>query len=87
MNADQRAKFEKWAADADKRNRRRAVGRVDAWEGWCACLAANAIDQPPADDERERLRDLLRRCLAHVEQYDNLRTEITAALGTWEDGE
>lgn len=87
MNADQRAKFEAWAADADKRNRRRAVGRVDAWEGWCACLDANAIDQPPADDERERLRDLLRRCLAHVEQYDNLRTEIEAALGTREDGE
>lgn len=51
MNADQRAKFEEWAADADRRDRRRAVGRVDAWEGWCACLAANAIDQPPADDE------------------------------------
>lgn len=60
MNADQRAKFEKWAADADRRDRRRAVGRVDAWEGWCACLAANAIDQPPADDERERLRKLLK---------------------------
>lgn len=85
MNADPRAKFEKWAADADKRNRRRAVGRVDAWEGWCACLAANAIDQPQADDERERLRDLLRRCLAHVEVYGNLRAEIEAALAKREE--
>lgn len=56
------------------------------------CLGAGWIyqegtdqPQPPADDERERLRDLLRRCLAHVEQYDNLRTEIEAALAKWEE--
>lgn len=68
MNAEQRAKFEAWAADADRRDRRRAVGRVDAWEGWCACLAANAIDQPqpPAsttacrDERHEMLRKLLK---------------------------
>jgi len=81
MTQDQRAKFEAWAADADRRDRRRAVGRVDAWEGWCACLDANAIDQPPADDERERLRALLRRCLPHVGVYENLRAEIEAVLG------
>jgi len=85
MNADQRALFEAYC----RMHRRSPHGPIaDAhFETWQACCAANAIDQPlpPADDERERLRDLLRRCLAHVEQYDNLRTEIEAALAKWEE--
>lgn len=69
MNAEQRALFEAWAtkklADSPllyplKTNPDGeylwpvAQNMVDAWQ---ACLAANAIDQPPADDERERLRE------------------------------
>jgi hypothetical protein len=91
MNAEQRALFEAWAK-SQKYNLSKKFGLHEynttliANAAWQACLAANAIDQT-ADDERERLRDLLRRCLAHVEQYDNLRTEIEAALGTREEGE
>lgn len=91
MDAKQRAKFEAWAK-SQKYNLSKKFGLHEynttriANAAWQACLAANAIDQQQADDGRERLRDLLRRCLAHVEQYDNLRTEITAALGTREDG-
>lgn len=96
MNAEQRAKFEAWATrklvDSPLLSPLKtnadgeylwpvAQNMVDAWQ---ACCDANAIDQP-ADDERERLRDLLRRCLAHVEQYDNLRTEIEAALAKWDE--
>lgn len=86
MNADQRAKFEEWWCGHGQYTEPWTCRDV-AEAAWrvCCCCHANAIDQP-ADDERERLRDLLRRCLAHVEQYDNLRTEIEAALGTREDG-
>lgn len=35
--------------------------------------------------ECDRLKDLLRRCLPHVEVYGNLRAEIEAALAKWEE--
>lgn len=89
MTPDQLAKFEAWAK-SQKYNLSKKFGlheyntTIIANAAWQACLAANAIDQP-ADDERERLRDLLRRCLPHVEWYVNLRADVEAALGTREE--
>lgn len=64
MNAEQRALFEAWAKDHGYNLSRQfglyEYGATHAAERvWKACLAANATNQP-ADDERERLRDLLK---------------------------
>lgn len=54
MNAEQRAKFEEWWCGHGQYTEPWTCRDV-AEAAWQACLAANAIDQPPADDgERER---------------------------------
>ena len=76
MNDEQRALFEAWAK-SQKYNLSKKFGLHEynttriANAAWQACLAANAIDQPPADDERER--EMQR-------QYDNLRIDWVAAV-------
>lgn len=55
MNAEQRALFEAWWCGHGQYTEPWTCRDV-AEAAWrvCCCCHANAIDQPPADDERER---------------------------------